>query len=255
MTFSVPFVKTQHKSRAVRFDGVNDWITRDAALTGIADSKLLTGSFWIRKQGVDGVLGMIIEANSTLAGSNLIVRISKSATNRASFQIENAAGTSILIVGSSVNVTVANGWQHILFSFDMADTAKRWLYRNDVTDLDSITTYTNDTMAFTLGLDWAIGARADGGSKLDADLAQVALWPGVYLDLSVTANRRLFIDASAKPVDLGPYGTFPGLGVPALYHRGSAAAFNFNVGSGENPSNQGWQIHGALTDSATSPSD
>jgi hypothetical protein len=241
------YVRPPFKARAVRFDGTNDYMVLGGGLPTAADSKMLTGSFWLRKQGADGADEDVI--NNIVGVTQGYCRLRKNAANRFTLLLRDGGGTTVCSITSSTNVTVANGWQHIAFSVDLADTGKRHIYRNDATDL-SVTTYTDATVDFTVD-NWFVGANADGIVKLDGEVADLMLWPGAYLDLSVEANRRKFIDAGGKPVDPGPYGTRPGLGVPALFLRGPANSFHQHKGTG---GSWGFTVTGSLTDASTSPS-
>ena len=133
-------------------------------------------------------------------------------------------------------------------SFDMSDTGKRWLYVNDVSDLATINTYTDDVIDFTVA-DWAIGANPDGNNKLVGDLAELWFAPGVYIDLSVVANRRKFRTAAGKPAYLGPTGAIPTGTAPLIYMSGATASWESNNGTGG-----GFTEHGALADASISPS-
>lgn len=236
-----------YRASAVNFDGTNDYLTRGADLTGAADSKLLTGSFWL-KMGADGGSNQRIFANATtLAGATNRLAINRiGASNVIRVQGMNAGGSTILQIDSTTAVVVADGWVHIMFSVDLSDTGKRHLYRNGASDL-TVTTYTDDTMDLTVA-DASVGAQANAGNKLNADLADFALWYGVYVDLSVAGNRELFRSAAGKPVHLSA--AIAALGTPTIRLEGPASGFHTNLGSGG-----GFTLNGALTDSANSPSD
>ena len=97
--------------------------------------------------------------------------------------------------------------------------------------------------------DIGIGGEPDGSTLFDGDLADL-YFTNEYLDISVEANRREFIDASGKPVDLGVTGTNPTGSQPLLFFSGDTSSWHTNKGSGG-----GMTEVGALTDAATSPSD
>jgi hypothetical protein len=240
----------RYRANAVSFDGANDYLTRGAGLTGAADSKLWTLSFWIRKQGSDGATERVFRAATTVGGGTVRTGFQKRSQNSVAILGNNAAGVAILNVSASDNVIkVIDGWVHVLASFDMADSGKRHLYINDASDLASATVYTDDAIGFVWA-DWAVGADPDGTDKLNGDLADLVLWPGVYLDLSVETNRRKFISAAGKPVYLGANGERPTGAPPLVFLSGPAATWHNNLGSGG-----GFTVHGALSDAPTSPSD
>ena len=137
-----------------------------------------------------------------------------------------------------------------MVSFDLSDVAKRHLYYGDTDELN-VTTYTNDTIDLTLA-DWGVGASGDGSVKFQGGLAEMMFWPGVYIDLSSTSNRRLFVSAGGKWVN--PASAIATLGSPIVrFHldKGEAATgFATNRGTGGN-----FAITGTLTIDSTSPSD
>jgi hypothetical protein len=242
------FTHRKYTAAAISTVSGGGYLKRGAGLTGVSDSKLVTGSMWLNKEGADGVAEEIIGGSDALNGGsgNAVFRFLKSSGQRWQITAENSAGTIILSVVTAGVATAASGWHHILFSFDLSDTGKRHLYRNDTSDL-TVSTYTNDTMDFTVA-DWSVAAFPSGASKFVGEIADLALWPGVYMDLSVLANRRKFISGAGKPVNLGPLGTYPGLGQPALFFQGPASTFPTNKGAGG-----GMTLTGTLADT-TSPS-
>src|SRR3989344_7326399 len=182
-----------YSADAVNFDGTNDYLTRGAGLTGAADSKLVTFSVWV-KAAVDGSTLDFLTSSSAVGGGTPTF-VAGQTSNSFGVSARNAALAVILNVRSTSNsIEVADGWVHCLASFDMSDTAKRFMYLNDVSDLTTITTYTDDSIEFT-GADWVVGALSSAPStrRWNGDMADLMFWPGTYLDLSVEANRRLFI--------------------------------------------------------------
>lgn len=228
---------------AVNFDGSNDYLTRGAALTGAADGKQLTLSGWL-KSGVDGgsAVGRILTTVTALAGGTVRLRVQKRTTNDIQVAASNSAGTLIFSVNSSTNsVLVAGGWKHFLCSCDLSAGATH-LYLSNASDSNNITN-TNDTMVLT-GSDFSVGATADGTLKLTGDMADLLFWPS-YLDLSVAANRRLFI-SNGKPVN--PGNAIRALGAPLINLSNPLASWHTNKGSGG-----GFTLTGALTASSSNP--
>lgn len=95
--------------------------------------------------------------------------------------------------------------------------------------------------------DWMIVA---GTQPPKQDMADVWIAPGVSLDLSVDANRRKFISAAGKPVDLGANGELPTGSPPTIFFSGDKDAFPVNKGTGG-----AFTLVGALTDADSRPSD
>lgn len=238
---------------AADFDGTNDYMTRGAGLTGAVDSKLVTLVCWFRMDGGDAAAQRFLSSSSTLAGTGDRFRVNRSTLNQINVIASNAAGATILTLASTGTYIAGATWRCLMFSCDLSDVAKRWLYVGDTSDLGTVTTYTNDTIDFTVA-DWSIGANPDGNVKLNGCLADVHLYPGVYVDFSVQANRRKFFSAAGKPVETGAAGIFPFDVSPIMLHRlredQAASKFATNLGTGGNMT-----ITGLLDVASSSPSD
>jgi hypothetical protein len=254
-----PFCSREYGDGAVSFavdsadfDGTNDYMTRGASLSGVADSKSGILSAWVRLDGGNGVTGFIF--NAPIAIGDLVNRFELQRNNNNNFFLvggRNAAGTQILKLESSGGYVAGATWRHVLASWDLA-TAAGHLYINDVSDITS-STLTNDTIDYTVA-DFVIGARGDGASKLNGCLAELYFAPGQYLDFSVAANRRKFISAIGKPVPLGTTGVLPTGTAPLVYqHLDNLEAvtfFRINRGTGGN-----FSIVGVLDPASSNPSD
>lgn len=237
-----------YNASAVSFSAGN--LARGGGLTGSSDSKLWTVSFWIKRVS-DADTYRVFNGNTTLGGGIATVQTRMAVDISGSFQLLgfNSTGAVILnILTSTGSVTVASSWVNILASVDMANSSNRHLYINDVSDLATVTTYTNDTIDFTYA-DWGVGGQPNSSGLLNGAMADIWFAPGVYIDFSVTANRRLFIDAQGRPVSLGPTGAIP-LGTPPLsYTRGPASLAATNFGTGGN-----YTVLGSLANNSPGPS-
>ncbi len=212
------------------FDGTNDYMKRGGTLTGAADSKTLTFSAWLFISSTPSVAHTIVGGVTALNGATTRNQLLIDTAGKLQVIAKNAAGTTILDVKSAVLPT--DRWVHVMGSFDLTSTSKRFLYSSDVgSNLATITTYTNDTIDWTV-LDWGVGALADGSTKFQGQVAQVWFAPGVYIDLSVTNNRSLFYSSTGLPVDLGATGNTPTGTAPLLYLANPTSAFNVNLGTG-----------------------
>ena len=233
---------------AADFDGTNDWMTRGADLTGIEDSKLGTVSIWFRLDGGDSAARRLFSCNLTSAAAGFF--INRESTNRLRIVGRTSAGTTILDMVTTPTYIAGATWYNLLASWDMA--AASHLYVNDAAPALTTNTRTDGTIDYTKG-NVGIGARVDGAEKFNGCLAEV-FFHTTYIDLSVEANRRKFITAGLKPVDLGADGSTP-LGVqPLVYQRiadgGLAASFATNLGSGGD-----FTITGTLDVCDSSPTD
>lgn len=224
----------------VIFDGVDDYLTRGADLTGNADSKVGIVSFWVELNGGDGGIQQIQVA------ANEYIQIQRGADDKWNFDLVNSSGTSILKMKSTSTYTVSSGRHHVSASWNLAGT-EGWLYIDDAESLAASPTFTNDTIDYTR-TNHSIGARDDGGNKVNAGVGDYYFNNETYLDLSVEANRRKFISAGGLPVPLGPTGALPTGSQPIMFFSGPVATWQNNLGSGG-----GMTENGALSDGGTVP--
>ena len=231
---------------AVHFDGVNDWLSKATVLTGAVDNADFLISSWFKvDEGTDGAThNLFTDPLARLfllrnGNNNIVLRFVDAA------DVKLWTWASTLVFSTVVNI----GWNHVLLSARTAATPLTHKYINDAshagTDLDGPLTGTIDWTKIELG----IGASFAGGGKMKGDMSEFYM-TNEFLDLSVVANRRKFIDASGFPVDLGADGSTPTGTAPLIYQSGDTVSWHTNKGSGG-----GFTENGALTDAATSPSD
>ena len=231
-------------------DFSSDYMTTGAGLTGAADGKVGTVMFWFRIDGGDGTDMTIFTNATTVGGATSRWRVRRVSANTITIVGLNAAGSTILNIGTSTTYATSATWFQLLASWNLA-TAAAHIYINDVDDLTS-TTLTDDNIDYTVA-DWAIGGQASGGTLFDGCLAEV-YFALEYVDLSAATNRAKFISTLNKPVSLGLNGAFP-TGTAAIVYQhlddGEAvASFATNAGTGGD-----FSITGTLATGSTSPSD
>ncbi len=216
--------------QAVTFDGAANYLQRSSDLTGNADGKAGTFSGWFRFSGADGSTQQIIEARTGSDAAPAIV-VQRDSSNKIHITGDNAGGTKILELTSSASHVIADGWFHVLASWDLA-TGVGQLYIDDVSDLAGGSTLTNDTLDYTQSK-WTLGARhlSSADRFFNGDMADV-VFALEHVDLSVTANRRKFIDAGGDPVPLGNGGHRPFASLPIFCFNGRAINWNINYGAG-----------------------
>lgn len=220
------------------------WLTRGGGFTGAADSKQLTISLWAAKRTVDSVNYRFLTSDNSVAFLQFYI----GGGNKLTLTAPNAAGTGVVSMTAVTDYLASDGWVHTLISFDLSDAGERHYYRDDVAQSPTWGTYTDDSMDFIL-TDWAVCALVGGSQSKSMDIAGFQVWFGVYVDLSVEANRRLFIDANGKPVD--PAVAVASLGTPTLQLTDPAPASYINLGSGG-----GMTVNnGPLSPGTGSPSD
>lgn len=235
-----------YSANGVTFDAVNDSLTKTTDLTGNADNTTGFISLWYRPNtNVSGDYQWYEVGNS---GSQRF-RIKHNGSSVDSIVARNAAGTQILSANPSTNLMNDQNWHSIIFGFDLSDSAKRFLFVDDVLDSSAnYSIYTNDSIDWT-SPDHSIGARFNGDQKADGDMADV-WFDNSYIDALTEATRRKFIDSNGKPVNLGADGSFPTGSPPLIYLSGATANWHTNKGTGG-----GFTENGALTTASTSPSD
>ena len=223
---------------AVTFDGTNDYLVENPA-TVYSDTDRMTGSFWVKTTmgAVDGLIYRALPGN--------IVNIEFLPSNNLRVIIENGTnGNSIF--NEQISGLKDGQWHHIIFSFDASD-GNRHIYIDD--SVGTPTFNTTSTFPISTTTEHVIGAKTTAGAdKFDGEIADFWLDFNTYIDLSVAANRRQFIDANGWPVDLGTDGSKGTGAIPDIYLSGDTAAWHTNKGTGG-----GFTENGALTDALTDP--
>ncbi len=204
------------------FGGTSDYLTRGAGLTGAADGKLGLFSHWFRVDGGSATRYFFI--NNTL-------RFYYYLTGAGRFTIRGKNSSNNIILNHVTTTTYMPGasWYHLLASFDLGNS-KSYIYVDDVSRGDTPITLTDDSVDYT-STDWGVAASTGGSSPFNGALSEV-YFTNEYLDISVTANRRLFIDAAGDPVPLGADGSLPTGTAPIVYMRERVSNAGINSGTG-----------------------
>lgn len=220
---------------SVYFDGTTNYLTRGANLTGSANGKAGTISFWIK--ATDEYVPYFVLC---LPSDWSVWK--RDGSDGISFSLANAAGANILVVNSPVDmiwVTSSPTWHHVMASWDLAGGPAVKLYIDGV-DRTITPTATNDTISYNEG-DWGVGARVGGENLFQGWLSEL-YFTETYLDLSVSGNRDKFFNSTTqKPVDLGADGSTPTGTQPLIYFHASQWASN--AGSGGT-----FTVNGTLAD-------
>lgn len=151
--------------------------------------------------------------------------------------------TSLVDV-TAASAASASAWHHVLWSWDIGVGNT---YANDFhLYVDDVDQKPGTPAAFltTDDVEWGTGnlfvtnyRMGVVDSQLTAPTLRHAAWYlnyNEYLDFSVTANRRKFIDASGDPVALGVDGSLPTGSQPLFYFDNDAANVLTNRGSAGN---------------------
>lgn len=185
-------VPTGEAAEAIDFDGTNDYLSRTSDLTGNADGKTFTFSAWVWWDGSNtSFLGLF-----GINDSQVKFYFDNGTLNL--YAIDTSA-TQCLGATSPANSIRQYTWSHILVSVDMSGgTTKRRVYINDELISMSWSSFVDASIDWTVG-NLGVGAVGSAGPwKVKGRLSNVFL-AYEYVDLSVEANRRIFITADRKP--------------------------------------------------------
>ena len=208
----------------VDFDGVSDYLSRSSDLVGNVDSKTFTFSAWVYR--VTSSQQVIISSYTSGVGEGIHIYISSG--NQLYINCYNSSGTAI-VVGYSQSILTSNTFFNILISLDTSSQGNSRLYINDIQSSITWTTFTNSFIDCTKP-NHSVSSSTTGTNKLKGRLSNLFI-DYTYRDLSIEANRRLFITAEGKPT---PTGTLKALN-PILYlpMKDNATA-HINEGTGGN---------------------
>jgi len=211
-------------AKGTEFDGVTDYLSRSSDLTGNVDSKTFTFSAWVYNSLNTNTNNRIYSIGTT---EPFFIQHGASA-NDLEIKAKNSAGTVILTTTTALDIITKDTFVHLLISIDLVNIANRAVYINDRLVSATWNTYTNDLIDFTqLNHDIANGT---GGVPWKGRLSNLYL-DYTYRELSIEANRRLFITADGKPADSAPLIALN----PILYlPMNDASTAHINLGTGGN---------------------
>lgn len=208
-------------AEAVDFDGANDYLSRASDLTGNADGKTFTFSCWVWNGGDNGYV---------ISDLNNYIYLNIGVSGDIAFFANNAAGIQVLRV-TAVGAAPVNTWTNILFSADLTSATNRSFYVNGAIVSPSWATYVNDNIDWTR-TSWGLMARSDGATGFVKSRLSHVFLDYTYRDLSIEANRRLFITADRKPAAgqaaLNPI-LYMKLDDPTTAHINSGTGGNFTL--------------------------
>jgi len=246
-----PFPVTQqgpYVANAVNFDGSTS-ISRGADLDSITNTKLGIFSGWVRMgAGTDGNQYTIFNSYGPNDGISLM-RDNSPANKLYVLHRYNDAGAICWGAYSAGTITVSSGWAHILMAWDLANTTAQ-IYLDDSLDAHSNTHGPLNQAPLYSRSDHHIGIYRGASFPFVGDMADIYINTDEYLDISVEANRRKFIDGDGKPVYLGADGELPTGNQPSQFFSGETDTWHVNKGYGG-----GFTESGTLTTASTSPSD
>lgn len=218
---------------SVVFDGTTGYLSRGADLTGVIDSGQFTLSVWLKN--TDYSAQHFILANTLFGFPGLDFYWDGTGVTR--LRAWDSGSSSLGDVGLPAVTTTA--WVHWLISVDCGGTTR--IYTNDV-QYYSGADYSAGSIDLTQG-DFFIGATGIGGSFFNGLMSEFWFVTGTAIDISNSTNRRKFISALLKPVNLGADGSTPTGSAPAIYLHNATPNFQNNLGGGG-----GLTLNGTITD-------
>lgn len=236
-----------YTAQGVIFSGTA-YASHSGNLTGSTSSKSGLASLWIKDTAATGAQHSVIGLFDTTGSNNYFLIAISSSTGRMFVQGWNSSHALILSLQSSTNFSSAAAWSNVIMSWNLA-TPRCQVYTNDVSDTLSSPTCTNDTIAYAApGTPNAyLGAQSAASNVYAQNIADLQIWFGVDVDISVTTNRRNFIDGSGNAVN--PSVASGALGTPIVLQKGTPSSWQTNAGSGG-----GFAIQaGTITAAATNP--
>ena len=180
---------------AVSFDGSNDYLSRSSDMTGNTDSKTFTFSCWVYPNGD------IRQPLYSLGSGSTWFKIEVEAGGKLTVYFEDGTVKYSLVIDGGIP---DHTFSHVMVAFDGDTQANCQMYVNEINESYTTNTFVAGTLIQFADTNHAVGAIAKYASiNADGRLSHVFL-DYTYRDLSVTANRRLFIDADGKPSDTIP---------------------------------------------------
>jgi hypothetical protein len=192
-------------AEAVDFDGTNDYLSRASALTGNSDTQDFTCSFWVYLDSAKDTYAYICKK----IGSANKFEIAISVAGSINLKGRNSGGTTVLDAYHSTRHIPLKTWTHVAVSLSLTNASNRYIYVNDV---NVTSAYTWDVYSGTIDTSPAATiyhgvGKSDSADAIEGRLAHVFL-DYTYRDLSIEANRLLFVDADGFPAsgqaDLSP---------------------------------------------------
>src|SRR5215831_6316929 len=194
--------------------------SKAAALNGGAASASGVVSFWWNNNNATGAQHTVftIYTSTTLYFGVYI------GTTTANMNIVgiNSGGTTVLQAGTTSGyASQGTTWHHMLYSWNLAATPRCQQYVDNVADQACSTFTASQTVNWAGTGTHYVGSTQPGNSALLlGNVADMQIWTGLDLDISVAANRQNnFIDGSNKAVD--PAIAQTNLGQPLIGFYGS----------------------------------
>lgn len=227
-------------TRPANFDGTNDYLSRGAQLTGVADTTTGLHFLSFRVLGGAGTTRLLTQT----PGVGQPISIYLSVANLIVATFTDPLGTVVFTATNSTPITDTN-WHNMLIGCDTTQLSKCKIYFDGADE-------TTGAAALGLSIDyttsnWFIGANILGSQNANVDMA-VYYFSTEFLDITTEANRRKFVDAAGRPVPLGAKCERPTGSQPIICLNNPPSSFHINKGSGGD-----FTVNGSLSASTSAP--
>lgn len=180
------------QAEAIDFDGTNDFLSRSTDLVGNVNGNTFTFSVWVWRGNQN--LQYIYNSCESSTSTRFSVELTGSSGNNAVRVIgKNTSGSTIFSVTSALVVGLQT-WTSVIVSGNN-NTNVLDIAINDVRERISDAFTSTNSIAFAQPIH---NVAQFNGDEMQTRLSNVFL-DYTYRDLSITANRRLFVTADLKP--------------------------------------------------------
>lgn len=186
------------QAEAVDYDSTNDYLSRSTYYNGYVNAltflkETFTFSCWFYNGESTGN-AYVFSSGASSGNANLFyVNISTTA-----FQIRAYDGSGTFILNATTTNTLPlNTFCNLIVSCDMTSTSNRYVYVNDQLMTMTWSNYVNSTIQFGT-LIQRVNSLSNSVDPTACRISNVFL-DFTYRNLSITANRRLFVTADLKP--------------------------------------------------------
>ena len=213
-------------AESVDLDGTNDYLSRSSDFVGNVDSKAFTFSCWVYK-APDNAYYLIDSQSGGSSRRGLRFQHEIDGSGRLSGY--NSSGVIVLDVSFQVGTFIDSTSFNILVSIDLNSSVTRSVYVNDIEILPTWSTYTNTVIDFKFNT-LVLGGNylATPSTLVKGRLSHLFL-DYTHWDLSIEANRRLFITEDGKPAQ-----NLESLNPIAYFKMDDPTTWHINSGTGGN---------------------
>lgn len=175
---------------AISLDGATDYLSRASDFVGNVDSKTFTFSCF------EYHVNQTVTAQIPYATLNnrFMIQVTDNTLYVLGY---NSSGT--LVLNANCPISIENTSANILTSIDMDTQANCKIYINDVAQSITFSTFTAGQLIDFTEAGHKIGTNGAGSANFVHGRLSHLFLDYTYRDLSIEANRRLFITAEGKP--------------------------------------------------------